>query len=95
MFTCLYLHDTTLIKDRALAVFVKCMLKTCALVRDVVIEGDVYEEEDFVTHTSGFDLLSQAPPPPPTLAAAARCPRRKCSPRSRRWRKACRLASKP
>jgi len=59
VFTCLYLHDRTLIRDAALGAFVKCLLKTCHLVRSVVVEGDVYEEEDFVTHCSGYDLLGK------------------------------------
>jgi len=61
VFTCLYLHDRSLIKDAALLAFVKLQLKTCYMVREVVVQGDIYEEEDFATHTSGFDLLAGEP----------------------------------
>lgn len=56
LFTCLYMHRTTILENRYLEIFCKALIRTAATVRNVVVRADVYEEEDFVAQTFGFEL---------------------------------------
>jgi len=59
LFTCLFLHDQcSHIKDEVLHAFATCVLKSCDIARQTIISADIYEEEDFVLESDGFDLLS-------------------------------------
>eukprot|EP00462_Mataza_sp_D1_P020444 CAMPEP_0175127060 /NCGR_PEP_ID=MMETSP0087-20121206/4189_1 /TAXON_ID=136419 /ORGANISM="Unknown Unknown, Strain D1" /LENGTH=757 /DNA_ID=CAMNT_0016409021 /DNA_START=14 /DNA_END=2287 /DNA_ORIENTATION=+ len=59
LFTCLYLHRLSLIRSPFLLAFAKCLLKSCNFVRNIVLDADIYEEEDFYSNTFGFDLCSE------------------------------------
>jgi hypothetical protein len=63
VFTCLYLHDIENIADHRLATMARAVLKCCAIVRNMVVQADFYEEEDFVPQTFGFSLCEMIPEP--------------------------------
>lgn len=57
IFTCLYLHDISDIKNPLLLSYSKILLKTCSVFRDLVLSTSFYEEEDFNGVLCGFQLL--------------------------------------
>jgi hypothetical protein len=63
VFTCLYLHDVRHIADYRFAAMAKAVLKCCAIVRNMVVQADFYEEEDFVPQTFGFSMCEMIPEP--------------------------------
>jgi hypothetical protein len=63
VFTCLYLHDLTRISDYRYRAIAAAVLKSCAIVRNMVVRADFYEEEDFVPQTFGFGMCEMQPAP--------------------------------
>jgi hypothetical protein len=63
VFTCLYLHDIKNVADRRFAAMAQAVLKCCAIVRNMVVQADFYEEEDFVPQTFGFSMCEMIPEP--------------------------------
>eukprot|EP00808_Paulinella_micropora_P029596 g2255.t1 len=64
---CLYLHKPVLAADSLAQRFIVSFLHSCSLARNLVVKGDVFEEEDFVPPLFGFEL---APHVEPEAAAA-------------------------
>ena len=56
LFTCLYLHNTSVLKEECLRVYCLAVLMSSELIRMIVMRADVYEEEDFNTSTLGFGV---------------------------------------
>ncbi|CAG9806815.1 unnamed protein product [Chironomus riparius] len=59
VFTCLYLHDTTVINDKYLASFCNGILKLTGIIRKFITSARVYEEEDFQPAIYNFNLCSE------------------------------------
>ena len=56
IFTCLYAHDTTIIKNEYLKAYLQCMLLTNNYIYDVILNGHVFQDEDFVPNKFHFSL---------------------------------------
>lgn len=56
LYTCLYLHDPDILKAPILRTYVRCLLKTCDIVRAVILDANIFEEEDFSANKFSFDL---------------------------------------
>eukprot|EP01089_Gocevia_fonbrunei_P023079 TRINITY_DN9579_c0_g1_i1.p1 TRINITY_DN9579_c0_g1~~TRINITY_DN9579_c0_g1_i1.p1 ORF type:complete len:765 (-),score=187.63 TRINITY_DN9579_c0_g1_i1:82-2376(-) len=56
LFTCLHLHSPKTIKHPHLKTFIISLLKTCFVIRTLVLRADVHEEEDFIASCFGFTL---------------------------------------
>jgi N-alpha-acetyltransferase 35, NatC auxiliary subunit len=59
IFTCLYLHDTSLIEDKYLLCFCNVILKLTAIIRKFINSARVYEEEDFQPAIYHFNLCNE------------------------------------
>ncbi|KAL6075628.1 N-alpha-acetyltransferase 35 NatC auxiliary subunit [Balamuthia mandrillaris] len=57
--TCLYMHEPHSIPNKWLRIYCTALMKSCDVVRTLVMMGDIYEEEDFVTNTFGFNLCME------------------------------------
>lgn len=58
VFTNLYTHNPALIEDRILKALTLAVLKMVDIIKDKVIKGAVFEEEDFQTMIYGFKLAT-------------------------------------
>jgi hypothetical protein len=56
LFTCLYMQKPDLAPSQILRVYIHLLLKTCQTVRQVILDADVYEEEDFISQKFHFSL---------------------------------------
>eukprot|EP00041_Stephanoeca_diplocostata_P010520 m.167050 g.167050 ORF g.167050 m.167050 type:complete len:724 (+) comp18182_c0_seq1:186-2357(+) len=61
VFTCLYLHDPTIVQDDILKPYCIGALKVVDIIRELVQRADVYEEEDFQASAQGFYLCEKVP----------------------------------
>jgi len=59
LFTCLYLHQPQKIASPILKAFVDILLKTAQLIRQAIIDADLYEDEDFFSGKFNFDLREE------------------------------------
>jgi hypothetical protein len=59
IFTCLYLHDTTVITDKYLMCFCNGILKLTCIIRKFINSARVYEEEDFQPAIYNFNLCNE------------------------------------
>jgi len=61
IFTCYYLHDLRKLENAYLLVYMYATLKQCSLMRDMVQQTDISNEEDFNGIQYGFRLLDKVP----------------------------------
>ncbi|XP_065837234.1 N-alpha-acetyltransferase 35, NatC auxiliary subunit-like [Oscarella lobularis] len=59
VFTCLYLHDVSLIEDPGLKAFCIGIVRIAAYLRDAIFRAAVHEEEDQQTVATGFNFLEK------------------------------------
>lgn len=57
IFTCLYIHDLQKLNNPYLLVYFYATLKSCSLMREMVLSTDIVDEEDFNGIIYGFRLL--------------------------------------
>ena len=61
LFTCYYLHDLRPLQQMPLRVYGHATLKAASVMREMIMQTDIFDEEDFNGVLFGFRLLSDVP----------------------------------